>query len=266
METGTEKVRVRGQNLDTTKLFIGFALVLIIVASLLFWKFHSDTADQKIEWITEKWVSKPVAEWPMMGAQWEARVEGLPQPIRAPAILLEKRNGSVVAVAFTSPAWLQATGIKERKFKELQPRLKSSVLKVPGKPDLLLGDFLSPGSSTQETAWVLSCSAPREQLPTEPLKVRRQNFAIGLLGTFVRTVGGRQTTVGARMIQGVTGGDEFIALTDQPVTPEGVDGALFIDEFGHVVAIGAELVEGTASRAGQRVIVRWALSLKGAEK
>jgi hypothetical protein len=264
-ETGSEKVRVRGSNLDTTKLFMIFAIVLVVASGLIFWKFHSDTVDQKVDWITEEWASQPVEKWPAMVGQWEARVQGVPQPVRGQGFLLERRDGSVVAVGNMEADWFTTQGIKIKKYGDLAGKIQTS-LKVPGKGEVKSTDVFRPKEVVLGTLWAMTVSTPAKDLPGVPLKVRRQTFGIGLTGTLVCLVGAGQKAYPARIIQGEKGSDQFLLEMVKPIPPDSVRGAVFIDEFGHILAIGAEVMKTPSARTEQRVYIRNTLPLLGLEK
>jgi hypothetical protein len=264
-EAEIAKFTVRGANLDTTKLFIWFAVALTVIASLLFWKFHNDNVNEKVDWIAEDWIQKPVEKWPALVADWDARVRGPSEPVTGNAFLLERRDGSVVAISTLPANWLSAHQVKAAKFSELNGKVVST-LRVAGKPELKLGDFFRPNESPNNGIWVMSCATPRDQLPATPLKVRRQTFTLGAVGTLACLAGGKQLSYPCRIIQGTTGADEFTLQVDAPIKAASVPGSLFLDEFGHIMAIGAELLPPNPARPGQRVLVKNALTLKGVEK
>jgi hypothetical protein len=263
--TGTEKVRVSGGgSLDTTKLFIIFAVVLVVISSVIFWKFHNDTVNEKVDWIAEEWAAQPVDKWPGIVGQWEARVQGVAEPVRSQGFFLERRDGTVIAVGRVEPSWLSANRIKASKFSDLVGKVQATI-RVAGKGEAKLGEFFRPKEPII-ALWAMSIGVPAKQLPSEPLEVRRQAFSIGLAGTLVCLVGGKQTGYPARIIQGVKGGDEFVLEMVGQIPPESVPGSVLIDEFGHIVAVGAEVMKVGSARTGQRVYVRNALTLVGLEK
>jgi hypothetical protein len=171
-----------------------------------------------------------------------------------------------VLIGGTEQNWLTAQSVKAAKFSDLGGKVQAT-LRVPGKPEVRTGDFLRPSDPVAGALWVMNLNAlPKKQLPAEPLKVRRQTFGLGCAGTLLCLVGGKQQGFPARVIQGVQGADEFVLQMDAPIPPEAARGSLLIDEFGHVVAVGAEVMKVGSARAAQRVAVNNALSLKGFEK
>jgi hypothetical protein len=185
--------------------------------------------------------------------------------MQAPGFFLERRDGTVVAVSCVNWTWLAAQGIKAAQLSDLAGKVQGAI-RVPGKPELKTGEFFRPSEPVARPVWAMSVGVAPKQWPAEPLKIRRQTFGLGCVGTLLCQVDGKQKGFPARIIQGVPGGDEFVLQMGAPIPAEAVMGSLFIDEFGHLVAIGAKVEKAVAARADPRVLVRGALSLKGLDR
>lgn len=263
-ETGAEKVRVSGGGqLDTTKLFIIFGIVLVVISSALFWKFYNDTAKQKVDWITEDWASQPVEKWPTLLGRWEARVQGIAEPTVGVGFLLERRDGVVLSSGPVDPAWLLQSGVTATKVSGLAGKVQTT-LQIAGNPAIKSGEFYRPADPIAVRLWSMKLATPPKLVSGSVVRIRRQPFASGLVGTLVTLVDGKQQAFPARIVQGVQDADEFILEMNTPVPAQAIPGALMIDEYGHALALGEK--EVPSPRSKQRIMLRGALSLRAVDR
>ncbi len=226
-------------------LSVGLGLLAALALMPRFWLMVAANGLHSTPDGAEPWSEKPLTTWPSIQLVNEAELEGVPKSTGGSGFLIEQIDGHILGATISRRL---ALGNPEDEpsmtNEELNRRFISWRMFPTGAPERAVsfrGFHGKPTAHSDGDVWLLASDAPKTQLPTTPLKVRRttllRSMRLFVIARPLDDPEGRQQVFPCT-VQNVAMAGELVELAfENAVISRGFAGAPIVDMHGHLAGI-----------------------------